>query len=161
MKRSVHMFIGASLGLASSIDTPLLTLYLIVLGWLGGYIPDLDLRHGHRKFLHNIWVLGAAIAVGSIVIGLIYKEYPLTPYSEEVFIFKTIIVFGGSWLLHILCDSLTIKGVYILYPISNHRFRIASFKSNDVVVNIIGILIGALFILYWIDEVLGINILPL
>ncbi len=161
MKRSVHVFIGASLGLASSIDTPLLTLYLIVLGWLGGYVPDLDLRHGHRKFLHNIWVLGATIAVGSIIIGLIYRKYPLTPYSEEVFLLKTMIVFGGSWLLHILCDSLTIKGVYILYPISNHRFRVASFKSNGIAVNIIGILIGALFILYWINEVLGNNILPL
>ncbi len=158
MRRSIHGLMGSALGLLASTNAPLLILYLLILGWIGGWIPDLDLRFKHRKSLHNIWMAGFVSAIIYIVLYQTYIQYPLSPYPFNLFIEKTLIVFSGSWMLHLFGDSLTVRGVYPLYPVSNYRFRIAKLRSSGFTVNFIGVLIALAMVFLWFKTVVNIDV---
>jgi len=151
LKRLVHCIIGSTLGLLVSSDKPFIFPYLVVIGWIGGWIPDLDLRIKHRKSLHNIWIAVFSAAILYMITSYIYNYLVLTSYiTKSSFLEKTVIVFLGAWILHILCDSLTIRGVYPFYPLSNYRLRIAKLRSNGLAANAIGLAIALVFFILWL-----------
>jgi len=88
-------------------SSPEPVLALIVL--IGAYFPDIDyigfLRKWHRKLLHNIFAVGFATFIMSAYAG---------------------ILFGGIFLLgyasHIIADSLTPTGTYLIWPI-NRKYK--------------------------------------
>lgn len=152
MKRTVHAYIGMALGFLIAGSNYYVLPYTASFGWLGGWFPDLDLRHKHRKGLHNFIatiVFTSFVYVGSYAL---YKEFMLL--AEEVPLYISL-AFVGGYILHLFFDSLTPRGVYILYPLSNKKLRIASFKSNGLFINGLGFLIASMIIAYWLIKYMG------
>ncbi len=144
MYRSVHIFIGFTFGLYIAGTNPLSVFYGIV-GALGGWLPDIDLYFKHRKSLHNVFVL----SIVSTAIYFVFCYYIKVPYIIPRIMTLS---FTGGWVLHLLFDSLTKRGVYILWPLSNARLRIPIFKSNSIVGNLIATLFGFFLLYMWIKE---------
>ncbi len=145
MYRFVHVFIGFSLGLYLGTDLMNSIIYAFI-GALGGYVPDIDLRFKHRKTLHNIFSLLISCILIYLVLKLFLNQYFLSDLINARFI---ILSFDGGWLLHILLDSLTVRGVYIFYPLSNIRLRIPLFKSDSTIGNTLSLFLGFIFVYGW------------
>jgi hypothetical protein len=62
MMTTTHALFGASLGAATAVVAPALTPAAVVVGFLGGALPDADLLGTHRRSTH-FPVYGTAIAV--------------------------------------------------------------------------------------------------
>jgi len=134
LKRYAHAVFG--IGFAVFTLSPLLRaseLPLIVLsGGMGSLFPDLDVRFRHRKALHNVFSLAAtslAVLAAASLLGLgvaIAASYTL------------------GYISHILGDMLTRRGVAILYPLRGrfYRFPIVLGRSEDLLVNILGLGLG-------------------
>lgn len=150
MYRITHIVIGVGFGLLLSKDLSLSLLYGLISG-LGSYIPDIDLRCKHRKTLHNIIVLTIMSAILYIVLLYIHIEY--CQIIELGVIKNIVIAFAGGWILHILTDSLTKRGVYILYPVSNFRLRIPIFRSSSVIANTLFIILSFIMYYFWFKSV--------
>ncbi len=156
MYRSTHVFVGAAFGLWIGGSSPWTILYAFF-GGLGGYFPDLDLRYKHRKFLHNIFVPLLLSFILYIMINILISSYNTEVLNINNTISKYIALsFFMGYMLHILMDSLTKVGVYILYPVSNIRLRIPLFRSSSLWANGLGFMFGGLFIYLWLDKI-GIN----
>lgn len=82
----------------------------------GAIFPDFDIakpvRQYHRKLLHNIWVL---LAVSIIISILFINPDPLIGIGWGLGF-----LLGG--LSHLLMDSLTIRGIYLLWPLKKRKW---------------------------------------
>jgi len=144
MYRSVHIFVGFSFGLLVAGSNPSAIFYGIA-GALGGWFPDIDLIYKHRKLFHNIFLL----SIISTLIFFTLCYYVNIPYVEPR---RLTLSFTGGWVFHLLFDSFTKRGVYILWPLSKARLRIPIFRSDSILGNFIAVLFG-LFLLYmWFKE---------
>lgn len=148
MYRSVHMFIGGCFGLLLGEDL-YSSLISSLMGAIGGYVPDIDYdcrKIKHRKTLHNVFSL---VALTMIVYGALLYIARYT-FLDPIDAYRFSLAFGSGMALHILFDSTTKKGVWILYPFSNKRLRIPIFKSSSVWANGFGISMGLFFLYLWI-----------
>ncbi len=143
MHRSIHVIIGAISGLffASKLySVPL----CLIMGGMGGYIPDFDLRYRHRKSLHNLF----SILIGAISLYSLLNLIPLNLLRDNVW--PLTLSFATGWLLHICCDSLTKKGIYIFWPFSNRVYGLRIFRSDSLVSTAIGFIIALILLLSWL-----------
>ncbi len=125
MKRLTHAFTGFSIGfLAARLwgGNLSLTAYPL-LGLLGGVFPDFDLKSGHRVYLHNL--LSSVV----VTIGL----YTVLAWSGLATVESAVgsACFLAGWLSHILLDSLTLRGVALLYPFDKRMRGLRLVRSGD------------------------------
>jgi len=154
LKRTIHAYIGIALGFIIASNNYYILPYTIISGWLGGWFPDLDLKYKHRKGLHNLiatMVFTSFIYIASYVL---YSKFMLLNMEAPLYIS---LAFAGGYLLHLLFDSLTPRGIYVLYPLSNKQLRIANFRSNGVFINALGFLIATTIIALWLIKYTGLN----
>ena len=110
-------------------------LLLASMALLGGFFPDIDfiklLRKWHRKLLHNIFAVILATFASSIIGGLLVAE-----------------AFFLGCTSHILVDSLTVTGTYLLWPISK-KFKIhwkvstGTWEDDAAMLVIVSLIVGA------------------
>jgi inner membrane protein len=81
-------------------------------------IPDYDVRHKHRKLLHNI-------------IAMFLLTSPALFFGELAYL-GALVGYGS----HLLGDMLTVRGVALFYPFSSKHFRLAKFKSSSHSLNL-------------------------
>jgi inner membrane protein len=125
LRRLTHAFTGFSIGfLAARLwgGNLSLTAYPL-LGLLGGVFPDFDLKSGHRVYLHNL--LSSVV----VTIGL----YTVLARSGLATVVSAVgsACFLAGWLSHILLDSLTLRGVALLYPFDKRMRGLRLVKSGD------------------------------
>ncbi len=141
------MFVGGCFGLLLGVDL-YSSLMSSLMGVIGGFVPDIDLRFKHRKALHNIFSL---IALTMIVYGILLYVTKYT-YLDPANAYRFSLAFASGMMLHILFDSTTKMGVYILFPFSNKRLRIPIFRSNSVWANGFEISVGLFFLYLWLKH---------
>ncbi|MGC9147956.1 MAG: metal-dependent hydrolase [Sulfolobales archaeon] len=143
MRRDVHIVFGVGSSLVSGFF--LETMYaplLIIGGFLGSIAPDLDLRIGHRRVFHNISFLTLMVLV--ILFLLVSLGIPY----EYI---KTLIIgFVAGFISHLVGDSVTYRGVDLLYPFSKKSFRVPLGASSSLLVNALGMVIGVSEVLFYI-----------
>lgn len=137
MKRITHIFFALAL-------TATLNLWFLDQGALYTFTvivfsiaPDLDLGRYHRKLLHNIFMLLPLIIISQLIstylgLGGHYLSLSVTT----------------GWFSHVFLDSLTKKGVALLYPFSGKFYGLKLFNSDSLVVNTLFITISLLVITY-------------
>lgn len=97
MMRLTHIAITLLLALIFNVDSKVLVIALIT-----QVLIDTEL-YFHRKLFHNLFAF------------LTYSYFSLFLFKSSFLIF--------SYLLHLLLDSLTVYGIFILFPVSNLRMR--------------------------------------
>lgn len=95
--------------------------------------PDIDLKLGiaHRKWTHSIFF--------GLVTGLAFGY--ITELSGLSFKVGFLGAFGGI-ILHILGDLLTYRAFAPLYPFSKRKMALGLFKSDNVIVNKLMLILG-------------------
>lgn len=118
MQGSTHALIGMMAALA--ITEPAAAPGAIVLGAIGGLLPDIDHPNStvsrklfllrllifwipHRTFTHSIW---------SALLMLL----------PALFIHPLLICLWAGYTLHIAADMMTFQGIPILYPLAGYHF---------------------------------------
>ena len=103
---------------------------------LGGLLPDLDYHLGHRRFFHNLLtILIVSLATGKYFVPVL-----------------------AGMLSHVVLDMMTVSGVALLYPLSNRRFRIASFRTGGIFDHFL-LALGVLLVLFVLHQ-RGLPVLP-
>ncbi|WP_434731192.1 metal-dependent hydrolase [Thermogladius sp. KZ2Tp1] len=123
MRRLSHAMVGLSAGLLVGRLSVSDVFLLSFLGVLGGVFPDFDLRYAHRVALHNL--LSSSI----VSLGL-YSVLAMAGVDARTRILGSACFLAG-WLSHLLLDSLTLKGVALLYPFSRRMYGPRLLKSGD------------------------------
>ncbi len=142
------MFVGLAFGLYLSNSLPE-AFIAGLLGIVGAWIPDLDLRFKHRKFLHNLF----AITGFTLIIYGLLEYFSINNILPPKVVVTSTYAFFSGYGLHLLFDSLTKRGVFILYPLSEKfRIRIPLFKSRSIWGNGFAIGFGLLIIYFWINK---------
>jgi len=138
LKRYAHLVLG--IGFTVFLLAPFLTaseLPLAVLsGGIGSVFPDLDTRFRHRKALHNVFSL-AATSIAALAASYFFKLDVIVAASYTL-----------GYISHIFGDMLTKRGVAVLYPLRGrfYRFPLVLGRSEDLIVNILGVALGAAMI---------------
>ena len=143
MYRKVHTVFGSSLAVLVSTcclgcrSVECIFFYFLG-GALGGWLPDLDLRHGHRTLMHNI----LAMAVFSTAIYLLARWVfsPTTAYYLAAGL-------ALGYFSHIFLDSFTVAGVSLFYPLTRKRYRLASIESKSALANTVTSLLALIMLL--------------
>ncbi|NPA98394.1 MAG: metal-dependent hydrolase [Crenarchaeota archaeon] len=143
MHRPVHVIIGAVAALFFASSTYMIPLCAIM-GAIGGYMPDFDLRFKHRKTLHNIF----SLIIGSIVLYILLGLVPIDMLHR--YIWQLVLSFSIGWLLHIFCDGFTKRGVYLFWPFSNKSYGPKLFRSNSFASLALGFGIAFGLLLSWL-----------
>ncbi len=148
MYRITHVIIGFGYGLLLGNDPVSSILYGLISSF-SSYVPDTDLGYKHRKTLHNIFVLTMLSLLLYTSLIFLSRNYHLL--SNNI-ILRIVLAFSGGWLLHLVVDSFTKRGVYWFYPLSNVRIRIPLFRSNSLVGNVFFIMLSFIMYYYWINK---------
>lgn len=112
----------------------------MIIGAIGAWIPDADLKIKHRVALHNIFVcLLITIVLYVLFINILGRLAIQLPYIHPLIL---VIPFFLGYISHLLTDLLTVYGVAIFWPFSSNRVSLSKFKSNSIILNTIGILIA-------------------
>lgn len=151
MKRSVHALMGASLGVLLAWNNVLVIFPCLIFGWIGGYFPDIDLKIRHRKSLHNIFAIATATTIVYVGSYALLKSWgTLEPGYIPIYSEYMALAFLLGALLHVLIDAFTPRGVFILWPISRKKLRLASIKSDSKWFNGLGVFIAITIFVLWI-----------
>lgn len=126
MMRITHIFFSIAISMWV-LPTCNLTMQAIlsILTGIGSIVPDFDLRFKHRKALHNIFVP----LILCVLVLLVFSEIP------DVNVYVSAFLLG--WLSHILLDALTVKGVYLFYPLLNRGLKIGVCRSGSLSCNLL------------------------
>jgi inner membrane protein len=110
MIKRTHMAIGLAATIPLIVKNP-----ISVLGIIGAIVPDWDIYLGikHRTITHSLLALG----ITSVCIYSFNKSVAL--------------VWGISYMTHLLADGLTIKGVPLFYPYKK-KYGIKLFRTGGV-----------------------------
>ncbi|MEM4481651.1 MAG: metal-dependent hydrolase [Desulfurococcaceae archaeon] len=124
MKRITHaIFAVAFLSTTNLWRTGYVSLYAFI-AILGSMVPDFDLKLEHRKLLHNIFIPLL------ISIAIYYIPFPFT-YPK----FQCVASLLIGWLSHIILDLITIRGVYLIYPLIDKSFSLKLCRSDSALWN--------------------------
>ncbi len=116
MQGKTHMMVGMVAGLM--LCQPLTAPAGIILGGIGGLLPDIDHPNSsisyrlpllrlltfwipHRTGTHSLWAAGLMLLPGALIHPLLF-------------------CFAAGYALHIAADMMTRKGVPVLYPITKN-----------------------------------------
>ena len=132
---------------------------LTIASGIGAFIPDIDepssyigskLKFlskiikstcGHRGVFHYPFIVGCFFALLTFC-SLNYNY----PYKEMVDLFFTGIILG--YASHIFVDSLTIKGISLLWPVTRKSFHLLRLETNNKTHQIFVKLIFFIFLIY-------------
>jgi membrane-bound metal-dependent hydrolase YbcI (DUF457 family) len=112
--------------------------------WLGAIYPDFDfiwwLRKWHRKLFHNIF----AVTLPASIIILIF-----TVYNRSYHGLLVAGAFSLGCFVHILSDSITPTGTYVLWPLAKKfKLGIPLITTGSKAETLMMLLASGLFILY-------------
>ncbi len=151
MYKVVHVMIGFSIGLLVG-GSSLYSLLYGIAGAFGAYFPDIGHPPGRRKrSTHNIVfpILFLIIIYSAYMIIKLNNNDPILIFITGI-IAKSLYAFFISWLVHVLNDSLSVGGVYPLWPFSNKRVRITRLKSNSLALNLFGLFLAFIMLYLWL-----------
>lgn len=143
LRRKAHAVMGLGVALAVVLPGVDKALPVAMLAVLGSMLPDLDVGFRHRKLLHNIFAPILAIPASYFLMARLGAEYGI----EVDPVYSTAL--GLGWVTHILGDMLTVRGVWLFWPISGEAYRFAGMRYDDLRVSLIGYLVGLAAALYW------------
>lgn len=152
MYRVAHVFLGLSSGLllCSSAQYSLLC---GLAGALGAYVPDVNHPPYRRgKLSHSLVVPITLLVLAYSLRNAIALEAELKPVAE----IATLALYSAcvGWITHVLSDSLTSRGVHILYPFSSYRLAVfKSLKSTSLVGNLLILLLSSVLIYFWLQGI--------
>jgi membrane-bound metal-dependent hydrolase YbcI (DUF457 family) len=112
--------------------------------WLGTIYPDFDfvwwLRKWHRKLFHNIFAMALPVLITILIFTMYNRQYHGLLIAGA---------FSLGWTVHILTDSITPTGTYVLWPFSK-KFKLCFplITTGSMKEGIVMGLASALFILY-------------
>lgn len=137
------MGVGLSLYVLSSYSRISELPIIVISGGVGSIFPDLDVRYMHRKALHNIFIL----IISSILVLILTKII-----NASMLITAS---YSIGYASHLAGDMLTRRGVAILYPLKTRFYRIPTplGKSEDFLVNFVGVAIGLLLIFISLSKI--------
>jgi inner membrane protein len=104
---------------------------------LGAIIPDLDLRFGHRKMLHNVF---------APLIPLLPLAISGGPGNTDISVLLSALSLG--WFSHIALDAITLRGVMLFYPILRKWYGAKLCRSDSLLCNFAVIALSIFMILY-------------
>lgn len=139
MKRITHVIFATALTAALNLWVINGGAFYTFVAMASSIAPDLDLGRYHRKMLHNIFTW-----ISLAVFSQIMASY-LGLNGRYIFISMTI-----GWLSHVFLDSLTKKGVALLYPFSKRFYGLKIFNSDGLVINVFFILLSLLIIMRYL-----------
>lgn len=137
VKRITHVLFATALVSVSGLWKTNMFIFYTIVAMFSSIIPDADLRYMHRKLLHNLFV-PVLLAV------LVY--YPLSWLSIDAHYLASSLVLG--WLSHVLLDVVTVKGVYLFYPIANAKVALKICKSDSLLCNTLLSVASLIVIIY-------------
>lgn len=110
MLKKTHMLVGVLVAAPVIKNTGLIS----AIGLMGATVPDIDYKIGieHRTITHSLLVL----VFTALFIYLIHPG--------------TAVVWGLTYLSHLLLDSFTIAGVPFLYPFIKKRYGLKKIKTG-------------------------------
>jgi len=147
MNRLAHILIGFSIGLY--LGSGITSLLYALCSALGAYTPDIrhpPMRRG--KLSHSL--------VTPILLFLLTYSVsePLSHETSYAWLVKLIstsfYAFLLGWVSHILADSLSAGGVFILWPLSNKCVKLTSLRSDSLILNLLGVLIAFTLLYIWL-----------
>lgn len=149
MYRVVHVFLGLSTGLLLCSSFPYFLLCGLS-GALGAYIPDIKHAPYRRGRLSHSLVLpfvliAIAYSVENLLISVIVYRLLINVFTNTLYSLSI------GWITHVLSDSLTAQGVYILYPFTNYRLRVfKKLRSSSMIGNLSILLLSTILIYIWV-----------
>uniref|UniRef100_A0A7C4HA31 Metal-dependent hydrolase n=1 Tax=Staphylothermus marinus TaxID=2280 RepID=A0A7C4HA31_STAMA len=149
--RITHVFLGIAVNLFLC-KYPSYFIICGLFGALGAYIPDIKHAPYRRgKISHSLIIPVITIILTYLTIGFING---LDNYRFVLNIVKHILYsLSIGWITHVLSDSLTAQGVYILYPFTNYRLSVfKKLKSNSIIGNLFIMFISTLLIYFWLVQ---------
>jgi inner membrane protein len=143
MRSEVHIVFGVGSSLLSGFFLDIIYAPLLIIGgFFGSLAPDLDLRIGHRRVFHNISFL--------ILMALVILFMSISLRIPYEYIKALVIGFVAGFVSHLIGDSVTYRGIDLLYPFSKKSFRVPLGASSSLLVNALGMVIGVSEILLYI-----------
>lgn len=144
VKWYTHILVGVGFSLYMLSPRPYYINETVVFAILGSIVPDLDIKYNHRTLLHNIFTL----LLTSMLLAIILLLHLKIPFEPTKYITTS---YSIAYALHILLDTLTIKGVKLFWPFSRSSISISRMKYDDLKLNIslstIGILLLVVYVL--------------
>lgn len=142
MMRRAHVVFGAALGSLAAWSLglcPIDARAVWVVGWslAASTLPDIDLRRRHRAAAHNLFFV-AVVTVAAWLLAARLLDPAIGTY--------TAVGIAAGLFSHLVADSLTVRGVALLYPLSGRRYRLARLRSSSALANAAVILVSALAI---------------
>ncbi len=108
-------------------------------------LPDIDIRFKHRRILHNVFSL--AIATGILYYSISYLTINGVLQADPISI--SIAGFTG-YATHLFLDSLTKRGIDILWPLSHKSIGVKTIRYDNPFWNTVISLIGIIFLILWL-----------
>lgn len=140
MNRKTHVVFAIALlsytDVFSRVEFPL---YAVIAAFIS-ILPDMDLKYKHRKLLHNVFVP----LMLSLLLYALYSTIQLQ-LDSQYFIYVNKAVWIG-WLSHLFLDILTMKGVYLFYPLLDIGISLKLCHSNSVFWNTLAIVLSLIAI---------------
>ncbi len=124
MLKKAHMLVGVLVAAPVIKNTGLIS----AIGLIGSTIPDIDSKIGlkHRTITHSV----LALVVSTIFLYLVYPRVAM--------------VWGISYLSHLILDVLTVTGAPLMYPFIKKKYGIKLDKTGgDIELFIL------LLLIYW------------
>jgi inner membrane protein len=142
MKKITHLIFGFGLTyyVISLITIPTLLHAMVAVAFT--ILPDLDLHDKHRRALHNIFA--AIIFSFTVSIPLTIMGSNNIQNMNPMYMFLTAIT---AYTSHLFLDSLTLRGIDILWPVSKRIVGLRTVSSNSREWNLALSLIGVIFMI--------------
>ena len=127
MKLRNHVLVALGIAVLVAPLDPWRLGYAAIMTSLGSLVPDLDLGWGHRKYLHNVF---AVLALYTVILVATGREYMAFLMSLGM-------------LSHIATDTLTSRGVALLWPISRKFYSLTKLRYDSRVFDVFAALVFA------------------
>lgn len=146
MTYKTHMTIGftSALLLSELIQEPLAKVIFITTASFGSLLPDVDTPQSFiRRFIPFPFRMKHRGHTHSLV-GLLVFSLMIIPFGVNN---ATLGLICG-YMSHILADSLTIYGVYLFYPQTRYRLRLAKIRTGGILEQCLLVSVFIIAILY-------------
>ncbi|UXD22505.1 hypothetical protein IPA_05605 [Ignicoccus pacificus DSM 13166] len=102
----------------------------IMMAVLYSIVPDYDIKYKHRKLFHNVF-------------AMLLLTLPALLFGPQVYLGAIL-----GYASHLLSDIVTVRGVALLYPLSERYFRVAKLRSSSPLANLAFLLFSGLLIAF-------------
>ncbi len=144
MRKLTHILFGSGAAIYSLSLFTQTTMAHIIVAILYSILPDSDLKYKHRRIMHNVFSLVFfTIGIYCVVAKIKALGIQIPNTSAGTIAFVGFI----AYLTHILLDSITKRGVDLLWPITKRSFGPKLVSSNNKGLNIIFSIVGIMLII--------------